>query len=58
MPSGQWAVLLCQYADAGGRERDRRQPGVLHLNEGIGKVMRFGAYGEDVLLAIAGCAMC
>ncbi len=58
MPSGQWAALLLQYADAGGRERDRRQPGVLQPNEGIGKVMRFGAYGEDVLTRIAGCAMC
>ncbi len=46
MPSVQWGYYFCQYADAGGRERDRRQPAYCNLNEGIGKVMRFGAYGE------------
>ncbi|MGU0042477.1 oxamate carbamoyltransferase subunit AllG family protein [Escherichia coli] len=47
---GRMAALLLPYADAGGRERDRRQPGVLQpQRRRIGKVMRFGAYGEDVL---------
>ncbi|MFP1528141.1 DUF1116 domain-containing protein [Escherichia coli] len=50
MPSGEWAVLLLpvcrcwlvQNVTDGNRA-------YCNLNEGIGKVMRFGAYGEDVL---------
>ncbi|STI77323.1 putative cytoplasmic protein [Escherichia coli] len=49
---------FCQYADAGGRDVTDGNRAYCNLNEGIGKVMRFGAYGEDVLTRHRWMRMC
>ncbi len=51
---------LSQYADAGrGNINTARQSRTVIQRSGIGKVMRFGAHGEDTLFSnvCAGCVM-
>ncbi len=49
MPSVQWAVLLPSMPMLVVENVTDGNRAYCNLNEGIGKVMRFGAYGEDVL---------